>query len=328
MDFETFKRKYEKTPVKEVENQVSQTPLVSVCIQTYQHEEYIRRCLDGVLMQQTSFQYEILLGEDQSNDSTRKICLEYANKHPELIRLFFHDRRNNIRIGHQATGRFNFLYNIYSSRGRYIACCEGDDYWTDSSKLQKQFDLLEANPSYSASFHDVTVNRNTLRDNSHILFFNPDFDMNKKLVDLIDFIGSKWLVPFCSIFYRRAAFTIDEYMCKFHNGDFPMFLSLLNWGNFHFMNETMATYTSDNRNSLTNQRNVIHRIEYELEKLSLIHANLSEFGWDDSSNKRLSEALKNRSNRIITLSQVLKNSRVMNLYLALYKRLGFIFNRI
>jgi glycosyltransferase involved in cell wall biosynthesis len=145
MDFEEFKEKYQKIPVEHFPNHVTEYPLVSVCVQTYQHIAYIKDCLDGILRQQTDFPFEILLGEDQSTDGTRQICIEYAQKYPDKIKLFLHHRENNIKINDRFTGRFNFLFNLFSSRGKYIAMCEGDDYWTDPLKLQKQVREMEAN---------------------------------------------------------------------------------------------------------------------------------------------------------------------------------------
>jgi len=138
-------KKYQKVPVREYSNQVNKKPVVSVCVQTYQHVNYIKDCLDGILMQKTTFPSEILLGEDASTDGTREVCIEYAEKYPKKIRLFLHHRKNNIKINGSPTGRFNFLYNLYSARGKYIAICEGDDYWTDPYKLQKQVDFLDVN---------------------------------------------------------------------------------------------------------------------------------------------------------------------------------------
>jgi len=126
-------------------NNIVEKPLVSVSVVTYKHEQYIKQCLDGILMQKTNFEFEILLGEDDSPDKTREICIEYANKFPKKIRLFLHDRSNVIYINGSPTGRYNSLYNLTNARGKYIALCEGDDYWTDPLKLQKQVDFLEKN---------------------------------------------------------------------------------------------------------------------------------------------------------------------------------------
>lgn len=157
MDFQNFKEKYQKIKPEEIDNSATLEPLVSVCVQTYQHGDFIKDCLDGILMQEANFPYEILLGEDESTDGTREICVEYAKKYPDKIRLFLHHRINNIKINGQPTGRFNFIYNLYNARGKYIAFCEGDDYWTDPLKLQKQVDFLEANPDYSLCFHKVKL---------------------------------------------------------------------------------------------------------------------------------------------------------------------------
>ncbi|MFG6687623.1 glycosyltransferase [Mariniflexile sp. HNIBRBA6329] len=127
----------------------SLNPLVSVCVQTYQHVNYIKQCLDGILMQETTFPIEVILGEDESNDGTREICMDYANKYPDKIKLFLRSRKDVIYINGQATGRYNFIENLKASKGKYIAICEGDDYWTDPLKLQKQVDFLEANPDYA-----------------------------------------------------------------------------------------------------------------------------------------------------------------------------------
>jgi glycosyltransferase involved in cell wall biosynthesis len=157
MDYQTFLKNFQIKPVIIHQDIPDQKPLASICILTYQHVNYIKQCLDGILMQQTTFPIEILLGEDASSDGTREICLEYAANHPDKIRLFLHHRENNIAINGNPTGRFNFLYNLYNARGNYIALCEGDDYWTDPLKLQKQVDFLEGNPDYKICFHNVKI---------------------------------------------------------------------------------------------------------------------------------------------------------------------------
>src|SRR3954464_5744364 len=112
MNFQEFREKYEKVPVDIFPDCASEHPLVSVSVQTYQHAHYIKDCLEGILMQQTDFPFEILLGEDQSTDGTRKICIEYAQKYPDKVRLFLHQRENNITINGRSTGKFNVLYNL------------------------------------------------------------------------------------------------------------------------------------------------------------------------------------------------------------------------
>jgi len=174
MNFKEFTKQYQKVYVEKHPCQVTSNPLVSVCVQTYQHADYIKECLEGILMQKTNFSFEILLGEDASTDGTREICIEYAHKYPDKIRLFLHHRANNIAINGSPTGRFSFIYNIGNSNGSYIAFCDGDDYWTDPYKLQGQVNFLEKNKTYSLCFHrSIQLNNGTINEFDD-LFFNRD----------------------------------------------------------------------------------------------------------------------------------------------------------
>ncbi|MCP9199904.1 glycosyltransferase family 2 protein [Gramella sp. GC03-9] len=153
MNFENFKLKYLKKEVEHYQNSVPDTVKVSVLVQTYNHEQFLEQCLDSILTQNTNFDFEIILGEDQSSDNTRSICLKYAREFPGRIRLLLHQKENKISVNGIITGNFNAIYNLFSARGKFIAFCEGDDYWTDSSKLQKQVDFLEQNVEFSCCFH-------------------------------------------------------------------------------------------------------------------------------------------------------------------------------
>ncbi len=155
---EKFLEEYQKVPVEEFPNETAESrPLVSVCVTTYQHENYIEKCLDGILNQKTSFNFEILLGEDQSADGTRAICIEYAKKYPKKIRLFLHSRENNIKVFGKPSSQFNFKHMVYESRGKYLAICEGDDFWLDQHKLQNQVEYLENNPDFGVVFSEVQM---------------------------------------------------------------------------------------------------------------------------------------------------------------------------
>jgi len=110
-------------------------PLLSVQLVTYNHEPYIRECIESVLMQRTDFEFEIVIGEDCSQDRTREICFEYQRKHPDKIRVLWADENVYNKGGNATRTRWR-------CRGEYIALLEGDDYWTDPLKLQKQVDLM------------------------------------------------------------------------------------------------------------------------------------------------------------------------------------------
>lgn len=119
-------------------------PLVSIRTSTYNQEKYIRQCIEGVLMQKTDFPFEYIIGEDCSTDGTRAIVMEYALKYPDIIRVITDDSN----VGMKANG----IRCIERCRGKYIAICEGDDWWTDPDKLQKQVDYMEAHPECSLCF--------------------------------------------------------------------------------------------------------------------------------------------------------------------------------
>ena len=133
-------------------------PLVSICCITYNHAPFIRKALDGFLMQEPPTGvsadepwYEILIHDDASTDGTTEIIKEYAAKYPDLI-FPLYETENQYSKGHAADID---MYNYKRARGKYIAYCEGDDYWTDPKKLQKQIDWMDMHPDYSVCFHRV-----------------------------------------------------------------------------------------------------------------------------------------------------------------------------
>jgi glycosyltransferase involved in cell wall biosynthesis len=129
-------------------------PLISVVVPTFNHEAFINAALDGAVMQDTVFPYEIIVGEDCSTDRTREIVLGYQRKYPDKIRALLSNENHGKYTG---TGRINFMRCQHACRGKYIAMCEGDDYWTDPNKLQQQVEYLESNPEYAITFHNVKV---------------------------------------------------------------------------------------------------------------------------------------------------------------------------
>jgi glycosyltransferase involved in cell wall biosynthesis len=125
----------------------STEPLVSVCCITYNHVSYISEAIDSFLMQETSFPFEILVHDDASTDGTEKIILAYAENYPGIIRAVIQTENQYSKAGLIA---HRFLFP--KAKGKYIALCEGDDYWTDSTKLQKQVQFLEDHPEYVITY--------------------------------------------------------------------------------------------------------------------------------------------------------------------------------
>ena len=125
-------------------------PKLSVVLITYNHGKYIREALDGILMQKVSFPYEIVVGDDCSTDDTQAILKEYAEKNPDKFRLILREKN----LGRPT---LNVYLTSMECQGDYIAYLEGDDFWTDENKLQKQVDFLESHPDYSATTHSFRV---------------------------------------------------------------------------------------------------------------------------------------------------------------------------
>lgn len=224
--------------VQQYKHQVKSNPTVSICVQTYNHDKFISECLDGILMQETSFDFEILLGEDNSTDNTRQICIEYAKKHPSKIKLFLHDRSNVIYIDNTPTGRYNFIYNLNQAKGIYIALCEGDDYWTDHLKLQKQVDFLEQNKDYSICFHEVStkneLNQKIEKDN----ITNQNTPQTTTILDL----AQENYIHTPSVVFRNTLKQFPPNFEKSPVGDY--FLQLLNArsGKIYKIKDNMAVY--------------------------------------------------------------------------------------
>ena len=189
--------------------------MVSVCITTYNHEQFIAQALDGVLSQQTNFDYEILLGEDQSSDRTREIAKEYAARHPERIRLFLHDYPHDYQ---RNGGAKNFVHNIKNARGKYIALLDGDDYWTSPQKLQKQVDLLEAHPECSGCFHNVLMDHEGAPEKNRLFHMAP---LAKRYFGLK--ISSDPFIPIFSTIFRASMFgEFPDWYSEMPMGDWPL----------------------------------------------------------------------------------------------------------
>lgn len=221
---------------KEV-NQV--VPVVSVTVTTYQHVNYIKKCIDGILMQQTDFPFEIILGEDGSIDGTQEICKEYAEKYPDKIRLFIRDRKLSQFIGSDGnTIRFNGIWNRMSARGKYIAWCEGDDYWIDLLKLQKQVDFLNSNEDYGLVCTDVNFYNQSTEHFEYSYFKNKNYPI-KYTFD--DFLINAWFLAPCTWLFRRQLL-LDSFLHTFVVGDLPMLLDISLCSKIKFLKDVTAVY--------------------------------------------------------------------------------------
>lgn len=295
MNFVEFKSKYKKKEVLEKPNSVNPKPIVSICIQTYNQRNFISKCLDSILSQKISYPFEILIGEDNSQDGTREICEQYAAKHPDLIRLFLHNRENNIKINGRPTGIFNSLYNLYSARGQYIAYCDGDDFWNDELKLQKQIDFLLKNKNYVFTYHAAI----TIDETGKILYGKSE----SKNMDLTQDQMKKILYqPGISTWcFKNIIRDFPDSIAQTINGD-NFFISLLGfYGSGKFLNNIKASYY---RKHTAGIWSMIDRREQFISKQNTF-ANIARYykeNGEHSLYKHFIEMSRNYSKMLIILS--------------------------
>lgn len=150
--------------------------MVSVCVLSYNHENYIRQCLDGIMMQEVSFPIEVIVHDDASKDRSQQIIQEYVQKYPDIVKPIL-QKENQYSKGKSIMGHFLFP----KCTGKYVALCEGDDYWTDTHKLQRQVDFLEAHPDYVALAENGLV-RNEVTNTEYPFSKAPSRDINMEEV--------------------------------------------------------------------------------------------------------------------------------------------------
>lgn len=239
-------------------------PLVSISCTTYNHAPFIRQCLDGFVIQKTLFPFEILIHDDASTDGTQDIIAEYEKKYPDIIKPIY-QQDNQYSKGIPIGVTFNFP----RAHGKYIAMCEGDDYWTDPLKLQKQVDFLESHPDYvmcSHRFNKYWHEKGVLEEDSDKDFKGADYDLQ-------NLIGGKWLTQTLTVMYRRSALDLKRCESYGMSLDMILFYELLRHGKGYCFPEVMGVYryhrggvwseVSQNRRLLTEfkARLAIYKVE-------------------------------------------------------------------
>ncbi|WP_262150664.1 glycosyltransferase [Chryseobacterium foetidum] len=200
---------------------------------TYNHVNYISQCIDGILMQQTNFDFEIVIGDDLSTDGTRELLQKYALQYPNLIKLNLREKRG---IG--IPGKENFVSTLNMCDGEYISLCDGDDYWTDPLKLQKQITFLEDNRDFSVCFHNIeevdvegkTRHERILKSESSEKVYTIE-DLSK-----VNFIHTP------SVVFRKNYSRLPEFFEFCPIGDYPLHLINAQYGKIKYFPEKMACY--------------------------------------------------------------------------------------
>lgn len=266
-----------------VQNNMSKEIMVSICCLAYNHEKYIRKTLEGFVNQITDFDCEILIHDDCSTDNTVEIIKEYERNYPKIIKPIY-QKENQYSKGIAVSNIFQFP----RAKGKYIAMCEGDDYWCDKYKLQKQLDALENNPNCSICTHIVqhideagkTVNYNQPNSSLNLL-------LNEGVIlssEIFKSILKKTIIPFQTscYFFKR------EYIIKYLNtfskeldflnfGDVPLIWYLFIQGDCYYINRTMSCYRENSIGSWSRSHAKIDNLIKHYEQLVIFFEIFNKF---------------------------------------------------
>jgi glycosyltransferase involved in cell wall biosynthesis len=289
-------------------------PIVSISCITFNQVNYIRQTLDSFLNQETNFLVEILIHDDASTDGTDLIILEYSNNYPDIFKPKIQKENQYSKKG------FSFAFlELKRARGKYIAFCEGDDYWSNKRKLYKQVNLLENDSNSSLCFHTTEY-----------LFSEsvPKFEINKpqfipnnnrfELMDLIEFDSQ--LISNCSVMIRSDRIqNLPLWITNAPIGDLPICLYLATFGSMAFIDEPMSVYRVNSIGSWSNELSTsrLNRISH-LKKLKIMWI---EF--DKWTNFEYSKSIKTRTlqiNRALVVAK-LSSSRFFRFFLNLYRQI-------
>lgn len=247
---------------------------LSVCMITYNHEKYIAQAIEGCLMQKTDFPVEIVIGEDCSTDKTRSICLEYKNKYPDKIKLLLPEKN----LGMMG----NLVETLNACDGEFVAWCEGDDYWTDPKKLQKQVDFLDANKEYAICSHGVQIVHQNADKQPQI--WSRKWIKNKEatIEDIIVYGGGAT----CSLIWRNKIFgELPDWFSEQKGGDWSLQILCASKGKMKYIPDVMGVYRIHNNGS--------HQARFEEAKKN----NINFVGYLYDNMKKMIDAIDTHFNR-------------------------------
>lgn len=205
--------------------------MVTIRCLVYNHEPYLRQCLDGFVMQKTNFRFEAIVHDDASTDGSAEIIREYAEKYPNIIKPIFETENQYSK----RDGSIRRIMNAHT-HGKYVALCEGDDYWIDPLKLQKQVDFMEANPDCN-----LVCTRAKVYSQRKKAFL---YELGENTTDFAELL-TKNTIATLTVVYRKSSTQGFEDFVKgntWRMGDYPLWLYISMQGRIHFINEVTSVY--------------------------------------------------------------------------------------
>ena len=242
--------------------------IISICCTAYNHEKYIADALDSILMQKTRYPFEVLAHDDASTDHTADIIRKYEKAYPDIVKPIYQAENQYSKNRH-----VGYNFNTLRAKGKYMAICEGDDYWTDPLKLQKQIDYMEANPKCSLCTHAARV---VTREKKVVGYLNPSAkDRNFNTEDVLNGGGGGLFATNSMVYPRKLVEKLPDFYRNSPIGDFPLMLLLSISGEIHYIAQTMSDYRFMTENSWTCRLNA--DINNVREHVGRIETMLNEF---------------------------------------------------
>lgn len=237
----------EPIPITEQQWPEDTVPLVCTRTMSYNHEPYIRDCIEGILMQKTTFPVRVCIHDDASTDATAAVIHEYQERYPRLIWAYY--RKENI-YKHPERKKLLEEFMGWASTGKYLALCEGDDYWTDPLKLQKQYEALESHPESSFCVHNAIIKHANKQNEQFVVnarkgsqYFGPE--------EILSVVGQ--FAPTASYFFKQTNYEIlPEWRHQAPYGDFILEMYAMKAGMGYHINESMSVYRMGHEGSWTN----------------------------------------------------------------------------
>jgi glycosyltransferase involved in cell wall biosynthesis len=217
---------------------------LSVCVITYNQRAFVPQAIASALAQRTSFEYEIVIGDDASTDGTRDALTDLQRQHPDRIRLLLRER--NLGVNR------NLVATLQACRGDYVALLEGDDFWTDDGKLQAQAECLDAEPRHAMCFHPVRVLYAADDRLAHTLpRVRP-----RRVSTIEDLIAVGNFIPTCSVVFRNHLIReFPDWFFTLRIGDFPLHVLNAQHGTIAYLPRTMGVYRVHATGSFSSQSN-------------------------------------------------------------------------
>jgi glycosyltransferase involved in cell wall biosynthesis len=231
--------------------------IVDIVMVTYNQEKYIAQAIESVLMQKTDFPFQLIIGEDCSTDNTRDICIDYAQKFPHKIELILQKTNQGLLLNYKS------LFDACTAK--YLAILEGDDYWHDQFKIQKQISLLEKDPEIGFVYSDVN---HLLEDNSILHYANKKKNKDTPVGSIFKSVFKKNTIPSLTACIKHELIkkhvNMEEFSKKnFNTIDLPLWLSITPYTKVAYIDDTTSTYRIHSE-SISNNKSLTQNIRFQL----------------------------------------------------------------